>query len=157
MRNPFTHDPDWLTSSLVGVAIGIATVSVFLLVVTTAVSMSARSPAPASYLVSTFGFTNALFLIFISFYIRFGPRLNIPLTPKQEMPARASVILFTMGAGLALISLRFLSGTGSPATLFWRVVGYTIFSVLGTGLMVSYLTRYSPSDEPPVELPDDDP
>lgn len=118
------------------------------------VVIAEASDYPGIYLVNTFGFFVGSVTLAMAFYVQFGPRIDAPLMPQQPLPARAAVSLFALGSGIILTALRFLTDT-TTATLFWRVVGYSILLALATGLTTTFLVRYSPDDEPPVEVPDD--
>ena len=139
----------------VGSLVFVALLSGFVGAVLFSLTIAGGAERAAPALISVFGFSNGMFALFLAIYLTYGPRLNLPYTPKTDLPARAPLTLFGLGAGMVLVSLRFLTGT-TPMTMFWRVVGFTILSMVSVGVTVSYVTRYSPADEPPVELPDGD-
>ena len=138
-----------------GSLVFVALLSGFVGAVLFSLTLAGHADRAAPALISVFGFSNGMFSLFLAIYLTYGPRLSLPYTPRNELPARAPLTLFGIGAGMVLLSLRFLTGD-TPATMFWRVVGITIITMVSVGVTVSYVTRYSDPDESPVELPDDE-
>lgn len=125
-------------------------VGIFLIVALTVLfsvlSMASGSENVARHYVNAFGFFVGMLSVILSFYLQFGPRLSLPLMPKAPVPARGPITLFTMGIGISLTGMRWLTRT-DYLTLFARIVGYSIIFATATGLTVSYIVRYSPGSE----------
>lgn len=117
-----------------------------LLLLSYAVTVSIASPAPALYLVNTFGFFVGTTIILLSFYLQFGQKVEFPFTPIERPPPHIPATLFIIGAAVILTSIRMFSESAESA-LFWRVVGYSLILAVSTALCGAFIRVREPADQ----------